>query len=192
MVPSGPACGDGKLNQPSEECDDNNSVPGDGCNGICKVEPNFTCPTPGQPCIPTFKCGNGKIEPGEVCDDGNTLANDGCSADCTVQSASYICPTPGQPCTRVDFCGDKRVKGDENCDDGNRLGLPGSWQSLQTCQCLRGRDPERRRAMRRWQHQGRRRLFGRLQVHGVGLPMSHARQALPGHEQVWRRNRHRY
>jgi fibro-slime domain-containing protein len=121
MVPSGPACGDGKLNQPSEECDDNNSVPGDGCNGICKVEPNFTCPTPGQPCIPTFKCGNGKIEPGEVCDDGNTIANDGCSADCTVQSASYICPTPGQPCTRVDFCGDKRVKGDENCDDGNTV-----------------------------------------------------------------------
>jgi len=96
MVPSGPACGDGLINQPSEECDDHNSVPGDGCNGICKVEPNFTCPTPGQPCIPTFKCGNGKIEPGEVCDDGNTIANDGCSADCTVQSASYICPTPGQ------------------------------------------------------------------------------------------------
>ena len=121
MVPSGPACGDGLINQPSEECDDHNSVPGDGCNGICKVEPNFTCPTPGQPCIPTFKCGNGKIEPGEVCDDGNTIANDGCSADCTVQSASYICPTPGQPCTRVDFCGDKRVKGDENCDDGNTV-----------------------------------------------------------------------
>jgi cysteine-rich repeat protein len=72
MVPSGPACGDGKINQDSEDCDDGNSVPGDGCNGICKVEPNFTCPTPGKPCIPTFKCGNGKIEPGEVCDDGNT------------------------------------------------------------------------------------------------------------------------
>ena len=128
MVPSGPACGDGLINQPSEECDDHNSVPGDGCNGICKVEPNFTCPTAGQPCIPTFKCGNGKIEPGEVCDDGNTVANDGCSADCTVQSASYICPTPGQPCKKISVCGDKRVNGDENCDDGNTVSGDGCDQ----------------------------------------------------------------
>ena len=121
MVPSGPACGDGKINQDSEDCDDGNSVPGDGCNGICKVEPNFTCPTPGKPCIPTFKCGNGKIAPGEVCADGNTLPDDACSADCTIQSASFICPTAGQACQRVEFCGNGRVKGDETCDDGNTL-----------------------------------------------------------------------
>ena len=121
LVPSGPACGDGEINQPSEECDDGNSVPGDGCNGICKVEKNFTCPTPGKPCISSFECGNGKVEPGEVCDDGNTIPDDGCSADCTVQSASFICPTAGQPCTRVEFCGNGRVKGDETCDDGNKV-----------------------------------------------------------------------
>ncbi|HJX63322.1 MAG TPA: DUF4215 domain-containing protein [Polyangia bacterium] len=121
LVPSGPACGDGEINQPSEECDDNNSVPGDGCNGVCKMEKNFTCPTPGKPCISSFKCGNGTVEPGEVCDDGNTTPDDGCSADCTVQSASFVCPTAGQPCVRVEFCGNKRVKGDENCDDGNTV-----------------------------------------------------------------------
>jgi fibro-slime domain-containing protein len=125
LVASGPACGDGAINQESEVCDDGNSVPGDGCTGICKVEPNYECPTPGQPCKSVFKCGNGKIEPGEVCDDGNNTADDGCSADCTTQSASFICPTPGQPCTRVEFCGDKRVKGDENCDDGNTNGGDG-------------------------------------------------------------------
>jgi fibro-slime domain-containing protein len=119
LVPSGPACGDGKINQDSEACDDANSVPGDGCTGICKIEPNFECLTPGQPCKSVFRCGNGKVEPGEVCDDGNQTPDDGCSADCTLQSASFICPTPGQPCTRVEFCGDKRVKGDETCDDGN-------------------------------------------------------------------------
>ena len=119
MVPSGPACGDGLINQDSEECDDGNGVPGDGCSGICKIEAHFTCPTPGKPCIPTFRCGDGTIDPGEVCDDGNTTPDDGCSADCTVQSTSFICPTPGQPCTRVEFCGNGRVKGDENCDDGN-------------------------------------------------------------------------
>jgi len=119
LVASGPACGDGKINQASEACDDGNSVPGDGCTGVCKVEPNYTCPTAGQPCVSVFACGNGKIEPGEVCDDGNTTPDDGCSADCTVQSASFICPTAGQACVRVEFCGDKRVKGDETCDDGN-------------------------------------------------------------------------
>ena len=121
MVPSGPACGDGVINQASEECDDGNAVPGDGCNGICKIEPNFTCPTVGKPCVTTIVCGNGVVEIGEVCDDGNTVPNDGCSPDCTVQSASFICPTPGQPCVRVEFCGNGRVKGDETCDDGNTL-----------------------------------------------------------------------
>lgn len=32
-----PYCGDGKLNQPSEECDDGNTKNGDGCNSSCKV-----------------------------------------------------------------------------------------------------------------------------------------------------------
>lgn len=119
LVPSGPACGDGLINQETEICDDGNSVPGDGCTGVCQIEPNYKCPTPGERCVYDFICGNGKVEPGEVCDDGNTTADDGCSADCTIQSASFICPTPGEPCTRVEFCGNKRVKGDETCDDGN-------------------------------------------------------------------------
>jgi cysteine-rich repeat protein len=32
-----PYCGDGKLNQASEECDDGNTTNGDGCNSSCKV-----------------------------------------------------------------------------------------------------------------------------------------------------------
>ncbi|HEY5957283.1 MAG TPA: DUF4215 domain-containing protein, partial [Polyangiaceae bacterium] len=119
LVASGPACGDGALNQESEVCDDGNSVPGDGCTGICKLEPNYTCPDAGKPCKSEFVCGNGRVDPGEVCDDGNRTADDGCSADCTVLSASFSCPTPGQPCVRVEFCGNKRIKGDETCDDGN-------------------------------------------------------------------------
>src|SRR6516225_970004 len=34
-----PACGDGTVNQPTEECDDGNTLPGDCCSGACKVEP---------------------------------------------------------------------------------------------------------------------------------------------------------
>jgi fibro-slime domain-containing protein len=131
MVASGPACGDGELHTDpcdadtaagmgcEEECDDGNSKAGDGCNGTCHVEPNWICPTPGQPCQPDFECGDGVIDPGEVCDDGNTIEDDGCNATCDVQSLNYICPEPGQPCVRVVFCGDSRVSGAENCDDGN-------------------------------------------------------------------------
>lgn len=114
-----PACGDGKINQDSEACDDGNSVPGDGCTGICKIEVHFKCAAEGQPCESDYRCGNGSVEPGEVCDDGNTANDDGCDATCTIQSGSFNCPTPGQACVRVEFCGNKRVKGDEECDDGN-------------------------------------------------------------------------
>src|SRR5262245_19057012 len=41
LTPAGPACGDKAINQASEECDDGNSLPGDGCSGVCKVEPFF-------------------------------------------------------------------------------------------------------------------------------------------------------
>ncbi|MFC1641974.1 DUF4215 domain-containing protein [Myxococcota bacterium] len=119
LVPSGPACGDGELNQEGEECDDGNPLPGDGCSGICRVEPNYACPSPGQACSFLASCGNGLIEPGEVCDDGNQAEDDGCNATCTIQSASFVCRVVGEPCEQIHFCGDGIVKGDENCDDSN-------------------------------------------------------------------------
>ena len=121
MEPTGPACGDGEINQDTEECDDGNALPGDGCTGICKVEPNWKCTEPNTPCTPTFACGNGKIEPGEVCDDGNDVGDDGCSADCTEQSRNFVCAEAGQPCTRIVSCGDGRVAGEESCEDGNTV-----------------------------------------------------------------------
>ena len=125
MVPTGPACGDGELNQDSEICDDGNGLPGDGCDGICQMEPNHDCPTPGQPCVSRFACGNGIVEAGEVCDDGNTADDDGCNSTCEEQSASYACPVPGEPCVRVVECGDGRISGGETCDDGNASGADG-------------------------------------------------------------------
>ncbi len=125
LVPSGPACGDGEINQPSEVCDDGNTLPGDGCTGICRIEPHYECPTPGQPCHIVIECGNGLIEAGEVCDDGNKMDNDGCNATCDQQSANYVCPDPGQLCERVVFCGDLRVNGEETCEDGNTVSNDG-------------------------------------------------------------------
>jgi cysteine-rich repeat protein len=58
---SSPKCGDGVVNQPSEECDDGNTKSYDGCSSKCKMEN----PTK------TSKCGNSKIDSGEYCDGTN-------------------------------------------------------------------------------------------------------------------------
>lgn len=51
-----------------EECDDGNTVDGDGCNASCQTE----------------FCGDGIVNNGgaEECDDGNTVDGDGCSSTC--------------------------------------------------------------------------------------------------------------
>lgn len=83
-------CGDGTVD-PGEDCDDGNTVDGDGCAADCTAEPFF--------------CGDGNVDPGEECDDNNNLNNDGCAADCTIEA----------------FCGDGNVDPElgEECDDNN-------------------------------------------------------------------------
>lgn len=117
---SNPGCGDGKINLAGEECDDGNSISGDGCSGICKVEPHSTCPTPGMPCVSDIVCGDGRLDPGEACDDGNTVADDGCAAKCNLVEKGFSCRTPGKPCTRVYVCGNGIVDPNEGCDDGGK------------------------------------------------------------------------
>jgi fibro-slime domain-containing protein len=119
QVTAAPGCGDGKINQTSEQCDDGNSLPGDGCSGICKIEPYYTCPTEGMPCVTTIVCGDGVVGPGEACDDGNMAAGDGCAADCRSVEKGYACHTPGMACERVHSCGDGVTDANEGCDDGN-------------------------------------------------------------------------
>lgn len=119
----GATCGNGTVEAP-EACDDGNTIPGDGCSGVCAIEPGYTCPTAGQPCIYTVvtTCGNSLIEGNEACDDGNKFDSDGCSSGCQVEP-NYSCTTPGQLCTPVVtvVCGDGTVGFGEQCDDGNAL-----------------------------------------------------------------------
>ncbi|HEX2878469.1 MAG TPA: DUF4215 domain-containing protein, partial [Polyangiaceae bacterium] len=87
---------------------------GDGCDNLCsEVEPNFACPTPGQPCE---ECGDGNVVAPEVCDDGNALGGDGCSFNCRVVENGFSCPPAGGACTS---CGNGDVEAGELCDDGN-------------------------------------------------------------------------
>jgi fibro-slime domain-containing protein len=124
LEPSGPACGDAEINQAEEECDDGNSLPGDGCSGKCLVERYWECPEEGKPCQLTFACGDGAIDPGEVCDDANTDDDDGCSASCTQQDPAYVCKE-GEPCTKIHECGDGRVNLGEQCEDGGKPPVDG-------------------------------------------------------------------
>jgi fibro-slime domain-containing protein len=84
------ACGNGKA-EGSEQCDDGNTVTGDGCSPLCRLEP--VCPPNGGPC--STVCGSGLLLPGDQkeCDDGNTVPGDGCSTDCKIE--------PGFTCTKV-------------------------------------------------------------------------------------------
>ena len=77
------SCGDG-AREGAEECDDGNTISGDGCAEDCsEVEGGYVCHyEEGQrdSCFQT--CGNGVIDFAETCDDENNLDLDGCSADC--------------------------------------------------------------------------------------------------------------
>ncbi len=120
-------CGNGIV-EGAEECDDGNTVSGEGCTSDCKLESDWACPTPGSPCISTVVCGDGKISGAEICDDHNTIDNDGCSADCSAVTPGWVCLVAGARCQPK--CGDGLLKGWEQCDDGNTV--PGDGCSA-TC-----------------------------------------------------------
>ena len=120
-----PTCGDGKRDW-DEQCDDGNTLSGDGCSSECKVETGFRCSRIGLPC--TGLCGDRVIEGAESCDDGNTRSGDGCSNICLVEPgwecSAGVCSPSASAGGRLDggaqvlFCGDGIVSGDEECDDG--------------------------------------------------------------------------
>ncbi len=137
-------CGDGVLEGP-ELCDDGNTDSGDGCDLNCIVEPGFSCPQGGTPCIANCGdglvvgseecdegdtddndgcsstcmleiCGDGIIQLIEVCDDGNGDSGDGCDANCALEPG-FSCPQAGSLC--LADCGDGLVVGTEECDEGD-------------------------------------------------------------------------
>ena len=57
-------CGDGILVLITEQCDDGNTVSGDGCSANCKREVGFYCE--GTVCV--TKCGDGFLKGKEECE----------------------------------------------------------------------------------------------------------------------------
>ncbi len=119
---SGPACGNGIL-EVGEDCDDGDTIDGDGCDSNCTVT----------------ACGNGIVTGAEQCDDGNTVDGDGCDVNCVIEfcgdgtvnnSGTEQCDDgnaiDGDGCDAncvIEFCGDGTVNnsGTEQCDDGNTI-----------------------------------------------------------------------
>jgi cysteine-rich repeat protein len=124
-------CGD-KMVAETEECDDGNTTPGDGCSPTCHRERAGRCGDGqldfGEECddgnasntdacttrCEAARCGDGFLQPGEQCDDGNPWSGDGCSLTC-----------------QTERCGDFAIVYPETCDDGNTT--PGDGCSA-TCQ----------------------------------------------------------
>jgi len=116
-------CGNGVL-ESVEQCDDGNTISGDGCSATCQTEAGFRCTGSPSVCISMARCGNGIVESGETCDDGNALSGDGCSSACQTE-AGWYCPAPGQPCIQS-HCGDGIIEGSEQCDLGAQNGVSAS------------------------------------------------------------------
>ncbi len=116
-------CGNGQVDNATEECDDGNRAGGDGCDAECLLEcGNGRVDAPLEACDDGNRingdgcsnrcereqlCGNGVMNPGEQCDDGNQAGGDGCDANCALE------------------CGNGRIDGNEACDDGNRQSADG-------------------------------------------------------------------
>lgn len=90
-------CGDGNVAH-EEQCDDGNTVSGDGCSPYCVAE----------------YCGDGIITHAldEECDDANVRAGDGCSDTCGVEHG-YECTGEPSVCTPI-----LGQPSDANCDGG--------------------------------------------------------------------------
>ena len=102
-------CGDG-VKASDEACDDNDTDPGDGCDGSCQEEIGWTCSETADLSSCTIVCGDTILTGSEECDDGNLNPNDGCNSLCQ-EEVGWQCSPVCSP-----FCGDSLVRGDEQCD----------------------------------------------------------------------------
>jgi large repetitive protein len=104
----------------TKECDDGNTVSGDGCSNACSIECGWEC-TGGSAnsrdiCSQTA-CGDSKVAGSETCDDGNKDSFDGCSAECSKEIgwSCFHSDVPPFDCGIPDIC-------NEICGDGIRAG----------------------------------------------------------------------
>jgi cysteine-rich repeat protein len=116
---------------PGEQCDDGNTISGDGCSATCATENGWLCIDAGAgSCNPI--CGDGIKAGIETCDDNNAITETcpyGVMIPCTV------CNSTCQNATGTTaFCGDSitNISDGEQCDDGNATANDGCSATCQT------------------------------------------------------------
>ena len=129
-------CGDGIINQASEECDYGE------LNGfLCWAGYGTSCEYCTIDCklkTITNYCGDGILNSAcEECDDGNNLDGDGCSASCEIEELCIYCgdgicndnencstcPEDCGICPPTPYCGDGNLDEGEQCDLGTLNGI---------------------------------------------------------------------
>jgi cysteine-rich repeat protein len=107
MLPE--VCGDALL-VGTEQCDDGNTAPGDGCRGNCTIE----------------RCGDGIIDEFELCESGAEGFAACCTEECTFLTAGSECRSSGGVCDIAEFC----TGATEQC--------PADAKSQDTCRAAAG------------------------------------------------------
>ena len=97
-----PVCGDGTnagtiLQSDVEECDDGNTMSGDGCSANCTVEEGYACPALGGACS--------MLPAGWTCSPNYYGTDDGCDCGCGAPDADCPMPTDLDSC-EFDWCED--------------------------------------------------------------------------------------
>lgn len=122
-------CGDG-TNEASEQCDDGNTTPGDGCDEICQQELLTCCGNPG------ISCNNdGACPTGDTCCLGHCGPELSCDASGGACSSDTQCSAGESCCTA---CGNGIVETGEQCDDGNTVPLDGCDETCRVEPCGNG------------------------------------------------------
>jgi len=118
-------CGDGNVG-PTEQCDDGNTISGDGCSSTCVLENGTSCDN------------DDSLDAGEFCDT-TKLGGKNCT-DFGFDSPNTLSCTPScgfntSRCISLDgFCGDRTAQNGETCErPGSHLSNAADWGLITGC-----------------------------------------------------------
>jgi cysteine-rich repeat protein len=122
-------CGNGKV-EGTEQCDDDGTSDGDGCDSLCKVETGWNCiGGAGALSVCTPICGDNGIKGNEICDGTNLMGKNctslgftggtlKCKADCSdYNTSSCTAAAGGAGGPTLPICGDNVTETGEDCDN---------------------------------------------------------------------------
>ena len=126
-------CGDNYITT-DEECDDNNTNPGDGCTSTCTIEIGFNCTNNTAMTLSTCTeiWGDGLKVGDEFWDDGDELDTDKCNSTWTDNVNGWNCTggNSASSSTCVKVWGDGYITAGETCYDNNTFlgdGYSSTW-----------------------------------------------------------------